>query len=120
MRIAVGMRSLLRFRHVLVLAVLLVLVAAAAPADAQTLLLTLDTPNPQAGANFGYTTAVGDVNSDGKADIVVGAQRRASAATTNRGGPTSSPGPPVPSSAPCDTPNPQATGCSAVPWRWGM
>ena len=74
MRIAVGMRSLLRFRHVLVLAVLLVLVAAAAPADAQTLLLTLDTPNPQAGACFGCTMAVGDVNGDGKADIVLGAQ----------------------------------------------
>jgi hypothetical protein len=73
MRIAVAMRSLLRFRYVLVLAVLLVLVAAVAPADAQTLLLTLDTPNPQEGVYFGNSVAVGDVNGDGKGDIAVGA-----------------------------------------------
>jgi len=38
-----------------------------------SLLFTLDTPNPQPHANFGGDVAVGDVNGDGKADIVVGA-----------------------------------------------
>jgi hypothetical protein len=38
-----------------------------------SLLLTLDTPNPQAWARFGFAVAVGEVNGDGKPDIVVGA-----------------------------------------------
>ena len=38
-----------------------------------SLLFTLDTPNPQEGANFGYSLTVGDVNGDGKGDIAVGA-----------------------------------------------
>jgi hypothetical protein len=73
MRIAVGMRLLLRLRYVLVLVVLAALVAAVAPADAQTLLRTLDTPNPQEGAYFGTSVTVGDVNDDGKADVAVAA-----------------------------------------------
>lgn len=58
--------------------VLVALVALAAgvvtSAHAQTLLLTLDTPHPQADAWFGSLLAVGDVNADSKADLVVGAQ----------------------------------------------
>jgi hypothetical protein len=38
-----------------------------------SLLFTLDSPNPQEGAGFGYSVAVGDVNGDGKDDIAVGA-----------------------------------------------
>jgi hypothetical protein len=38
-----------------------------------SLLLTLDVPNPQAVAWFGVSLAAGDVNSDGRADIAVGA-----------------------------------------------
>jgi hypothetical protein len=37
-----------------------------------SLLFTLDSPNPQAEAWFGFSAAVGDVNRDGKGDIVVG------------------------------------------------
>jgi len=36
--------------------------------------MTLDTPNPQPGAFFGESVAVGDVNADGKADIAVAAR----------------------------------------------
>jgi hypothetical protein len=36
-------------------------------------LLTLSAPNPQAGAGFGCSVALGDVNGDGKGDIAVGA-----------------------------------------------
>jgi hypothetical protein len=66
MRLGSAMRLLL-------LAVLAPAVALLASADAQTLLRTLDTPNPQEGAYFGNSVAVGDVNGDGKGDIAVGA-----------------------------------------------
>ena len=36
------------------------------------ILYTLDTPNPEAGAGFGSSVVVGDVDGDGSADIVVG------------------------------------------------
>jgi hypothetical protein len=38
-----------------------------------SLLFTLDIPNPEAGAFFGHSVAVGDVNGDGKGEIAVGA-----------------------------------------------
>jgi hypothetical protein len=38
-----------------------------------SLLFTLDSPNPQAGAEFGMSVAVGDVNGDGKGEIATGA-----------------------------------------------
>ena len=38
-----------------------------------SLLFTLDSPNPEEGAWFGSSVAVGDVNGDGKDDIAVGA-----------------------------------------------
>jgi len=38
-----------------------------------SLLFTLDTPNPQYGARFGWSVAIGDVNGGGKADIAVSA-----------------------------------------------
>ena len=38
-----------------------------------SLIFTLNTPNPGAGAVFGISVAVGDVNDDGKGDVAVGA-----------------------------------------------
>lgn len=64
------------------LAILLLVVASA---HAQTLLYTLDTPNPQPRAEFGVSAAIGDVNSDGKGDIAVGAQGEDIGWGTNQG-----------------------------------
>jgi len=75
-------------RTLLVLGALAALASAAgilAFAHAQTLLRTLQSPNPQAGANFGWTVAVGDVNGDGKADIAVGAPVEDVAGNTDQG-----------------------------------
>jgi len=59
--------------RVVLLALVAVAVAVLASAHAQTLLRALDSPNPQGGASFGHSLAVGDVNNDSKADIAVGA-----------------------------------------------
>ena len=50
-----------------------------------SLLYTLNTPNPQASAGFGSAAAAGDANSDGKADIIVGAIGEPSAETRCQG-----------------------------------
>ena len=50
-----------------------------------SLLLTLDTPNPQAGAGFGNSVAVGDVNGDGEADIAVAVLTEGVGANTEQG-----------------------------------
>jgi hypothetical protein len=50
-----------------------------------SLVLTLTTPNPQAGANFGGSVAVGDVNGDGMGEIVVGASGEDVGANTDQG-----------------------------------
>jgi hypothetical protein len=50
-----------------------------------SLLLTLDTPNPQVGSVFGFSVAAGDVNADGKADVVVSAHNEDVDGNTNQG-----------------------------------
>jgi hypothetical protein len=50
-----------------------------------SLLFTLDTPNPQAGALFGYSVAVGQVDGYGRADIVLGAQHSTVAGNAQQG-----------------------------------
>ena len=59
--------------RIALVALVVLAVGLVASADAQTLLFVLDTPNPQAGAAFGASLAVGDVNGDGKGDVAVGA-----------------------------------------------
>jgi hypothetical protein len=50
-----------------------------------SLLFTLDSPNPQPVAWFGYAVALGDVDGDSKADIVVGAHREDTGGKTDQG-----------------------------------
>ena len=50
-----------------------------------SLLFTLDSPNPQAGSQFGVSLAMGDVIGDGKGDITVGARYEKVNGNTSQG-----------------------------------
>ena len=92
-----------------VLLMLVVLVAGAvASAHAQTLLFTLDTPNPQAGPQFGILATVGEVNDDGKADITVAAYNEDVGGNTDQGRAYVFSGADGSLLYTLDTPNPQA------------
>jgi hypothetical protein len=80
----------------------------AATADAQSLLLALNTPNPQAGGQFGHSLAAGDVNADGKADIVVGTYSEVVADNADQGRAYVFSGADGSLLFTLDTPNPQA------------
>jgi hypothetical protein len=94
------------------LAALLVALAAevATPGHAQTLLLTVDTPNPQAGAHFGQSVAVGDVNGGGKGDIAVGAPWEGVGGNAGQGRAYAFSGADGSLLFTLDTPNPQTQG----------
>jgi len=67
------MKSLRPAISVLLALGVLCLLSAADHARSQVLLQTLDTPNPQSGAQFGESLAMGDADGDGRADLLVGA-----------------------------------------------
>ncbi|MDQ1260903.1 MAG: hypothetical protein QG575_84 [Euryarchaeota archaeon] len=81
------------------------------------LIRTLDTSNPQSSANFGDSLSVGsgDVNGDGKDDIIVGAPRETVGANTQQGRVCVSDGATGALIRTLDTSNPQSSanfGCS--------
>ena len=115
MRTIHAVQSSARARYLLVLVVLAVLVAAVTPADAQTPWRTLDTPNPQADAYFGRFVAVGDVNGDGKADIVVCAFLETVAGNSSQGRVYVFSGSGGTLLFTLDTPNPQANAYFGYP-----
>ena len=66
-------QSFTRFRYLLRIVPLIALLVAVGPACIPTLLFTLDNPSPDGSNGLGPGAAVGDVNGDGRDDIVVGA-----------------------------------------------
>ncbi|MCJ7510674.1 MAG: S8 family serine peptidase [Dehalococcoidia bacterium] len=73
-----------------------------------SLLFTLDTPNPQGPAGFGASVAMGDVDGDGNADIVVGANGEGVSGNAYQGRAYVFSGADTSLLFTLDTPNPQA------------
>jgi hypothetical protein len=87
-------------------------------ADA-SLLDTLDSPNPQAGAEFGSWLEMGNVNVDGKADIAVAAHLEDVGGTADQGRAYVFSGADGSLIYTLDSPNPQASACFGGPLAVG-